>query len=306
MSFSVVIPTFNSANSLMRALRALTECLNYYDLEIVVVDDCSIDNTQVIINEFRKVMPIKVHKNSKNMGASYSRNKGVELSTHKYIVFNDCDDISLQERFDVHSSHLIKGNVISFVSSSKNYGLREVDYLLSDEIDKAIDFRYFCRFILLGEKANRNTPMHFPAATMAISKTDFYKVGMFDNDMKREEDVDFLIRAFSLGMRISTSSVKGVIRQAGNSRHQSGRANFEGDLKLIDKYGKTVLSRWEIVGSKLWFASKADYFDRKLIRAIVKLPLLGLFAPKRLFLSVFRAFPSRIQHDFKNWIANVG
>lgn len=65
------------------------------NIEIILVDDCSIDNTWSIINSYKDITEIKdivLIRNDKNMGAGYSRNRGLELAKGKYLVFLDGDD----------------------------------------------------------------------------------------------------------------------------------------------------------------------------------------------------------------------
>ena len=87
---SVVIPVYNAENTLVRCINSLLDN-SYENIEIILVDDCSNDSSLDICKNFNKEKII-VHHNEKNRGASYSRNKGIELSTGDYIMFVDSDD----------------------------------------------------------------------------------------------------------------------------------------------------------------------------------------------------------------------
>ena len=68
------------------------------EFEIIIVDDCSTDNSVKIINDFQKRdKRIKLIKNAKNMGALYARYNGAIHSKGEYILFVDSDDIVLKE-----------------------------------------------------------------------------------------------------------------------------------------------------------------------------------------------------------------
>ena len=68
------------------------------EFEIIIVDDCSTDNSVKIINHFQKKdKRIKLIKNPKNMGALYSRYNGAIHSKGEYILFVDSDDIVLKD-----------------------------------------------------------------------------------------------------------------------------------------------------------------------------------------------------------------
>jgi len=92
MKVSVVIPVYNSERTIRECL--ISVLANDYDaFEIVVVDDCSDDNTEneVIFLENKK---IKFLRNPENSGASFSRNYGVKKADGEIIIFLDSDTIT--------------------------------------------------------------------------------------------------------------------------------------------------------------------------------------------------------------------
>ena len=96
--FSVVIPTYNCAEYLKRALSSVFS-QTYQDFEIIVIDNSSTDNTQNVIKSFdnQKLKVIRV--NNKGI-IGYSRNKGIEASKGTWIAFLDSDDRWLPEKFN--------------------------------------------------------------------------------------------------------------------------------------------------------------------------------------------------------------
>ena len=94
ISFNIV--TFNRASFLKKCLSSIQN--QYFkDIEIVIVDDGSTDETIQIIDSF-KDLPIKFFQNEKNAGISFSRNRAAKLSEGKYIAILDSDDECLPER----------------------------------------------------------------------------------------------------------------------------------------------------------------------------------------------------------------
>lgn len=99
---SVIVPAYNSQNFINRAIKSIQN-QNITDIEIILVDDVSTDNTLTIIEELQKQEPrIKILKNNKNMGILYSRSVGALSSKGKYIFSLDNDDMFLD--FDVFST----------------------------------------------------------------------------------------------------------------------------------------------------------------------------------------------------------
>ena len=77
---SVIIPTYNRANLVGRAIKSVLN-QTYQNLEIIVVDDGSTDNTEEAIEEFQKQdKRIKYIKHERNMGGLAARNTGIKKS----------------------------------------------------------------------------------------------------------------------------------------------------------------------------------------------------------------------------------
>ena len=90
---SVVIPCFNSATTIERALRSV-EHQTIKPHEVLVVDDASSDNTVSIIEQFARTssLDIRVIKQSVNGGPSVARNAAWNVATSEFIAFLDADD----------------------------------------------------------------------------------------------------------------------------------------------------------------------------------------------------------------------
>ncbi|MGN0929837.1 MAG: glycosyltransferase [Alphaproteobacteria bacterium] len=91
-SISIIVPVYNAEKTLKRCLDALLK-QTYKNLEIVCVDDCSVDNSFEILNEYAsKDSRVKVFRNDVNKGVGYTRQKGLDSSTSEYIMWCDSDD----------------------------------------------------------------------------------------------------------------------------------------------------------------------------------------------------------------------
>lgn len=89
---SIVIPVFNTEKYISRCIGSIVE-QGLENYEIIIVDDCSIDRSYHILKDWEsKYSKIKLFHNEKNMGAGFTKNKGLKLCTGKYICFVDSDD----------------------------------------------------------------------------------------------------------------------------------------------------------------------------------------------------------------------
>ncbi|MCF8369945.1 MAG: glycosyltransferase [Bacteroidales bacterium] len=94
---SIIMLSYNAELYLNEAIESvLNQDLNNY--ELIIIDDGSSDNSLNIIKSFNDKR-IKIHQNETNQGIVYSRNKGIRLSSGKYIGMLDSDDIALPGKF---------------------------------------------------------------------------------------------------------------------------------------------------------------------------------------------------------------
>lgn len=89
---SVIIPLFDEESNLCRCLDSVID-QTLRDIEIICVDDCSKDNSPEILRCYeKKDERIRIFRNRKNSGLSFSRNKGMEAAEGEYLFFLDADD----------------------------------------------------------------------------------------------------------------------------------------------------------------------------------------------------------------------
>ena len=93
MKISVIIPTFNRGEMVVKCVESVLAS-DWDALEVVVVDDCSPDDTaQRIADHFGADGRVKYLRNAKNSFQAYSRNRGAEIATGEYLLFLDDDNI---------------------------------------------------------------------------------------------------------------------------------------------------------------------------------------------------------------------
>jgi glycosyltransferase involved in cell wall biosynthesis len=90
---SVIIPCYNTARYINKCINALEKQL-FKDFEIIIIDDCSTDNTVDVIEQIKKATELSINliRNTVNSGPAVSRNKGIMAATSEYITFCDSDD----------------------------------------------------------------------------------------------------------------------------------------------------------------------------------------------------------------------
>lgn len=95
---SIITPSYNTA----RFLRQTIECVRaqtYTNWEMLIVDDCSTDDTDGVVASFRDER-IRFYKNDRNRGAAYSRNFALRQARGRWIAFLDSDDLWLPDKLE--------------------------------------------------------------------------------------------------------------------------------------------------------------------------------------------------------------
>lgn len=90
---SIITPTYNSSEFIEETIYSVLN-QTYENWELILVDDCSSDNTIKLISNFaEKDKRILILKNEKNEGAAISRNKAIKIAKGRFIAFLDSDDL---------------------------------------------------------------------------------------------------------------------------------------------------------------------------------------------------------------------
>ena len=104
---SVIMPAYNAEEYIGEAISSILS-QTYEKLELIVVEDCSTDNTIGQIDKYRDDNRIVVIKNPVNKGISYSTNTGIGTAKGKYIALLDDDDMAAVNRIELQVDYLEK------------------------------------------------------------------------------------------------------------------------------------------------------------------------------------------------------
>jgi len=181
MKISVIIPTYNRARTIERAMTSVFR-QTYPAIEVIVVDDCSDDQTAEILKEYED--RIKVITNESNRGVSFSRNLGIEAASGDWIAFLDSDD-----RWDKHKLETQK----IFHADNHNYMISQCDEIW---IRNGVRVNPMAKHAKVGGwifKECIPRCIVSPSATIAHISV-FEKIGLFDEHLMACEDYDLWLR----------------------------------------------------------------------------------------------------------------
>lgn len=185
---SVIIPTYNRAHLIKRAIESILN-QSFQDFEIIIVDDGSTDSTEDVIKSFQeKDKRIRYFRHGKNEGEGAARNTGIKLSQSPFIAFQDSDDISLPERLEKQVKILEKEpNEVGLVYSDMwRITKKEKSYFHSPTImpENKITYNKALAYGVLG----------IGIGSSLLRREVFKKTGIFDEGLPVYIDLEFFIR----------------------------------------------------------------------------------------------------------------
>ncbi|MFN4151216.1 MAG: glycosyltransferase family 2 protein [Candidatus Sericytochromatia bacterium] len=183
---SVVIPTYNRSNYLIEALNSVIN-QTYKNIEIIIVDDGSKDNTKEIVNnyiELNKIKNIKYYYKD-NGGVATARNFGIQKSEGIFISFLDSDDLWKEDKL-LKQIKLFNDPKIGLVHSHYSI-LKEDNQLITNIPEKEEKFN---------GNMYSNMKIHnlVGTSTVVIRKECIDKVGFFEGEYSPAEDYDLWLR----------------------------------------------------------------------------------------------------------------
>lgn len=200
---SIIIPVKNGANYLYEALSGIKA--QKMNMEIIVVDDGSDDNTFEIAQNFADI----VLKHHISKGSVVAKNTALKIATGKYIMFHDHDDVMNENALLQMYDELEKDEKISAVMAK-----------IKDFISPEISAEERQKIVIRIEPYSGL----FSGATL-MRKEIFDKIGLFNENLKAGEIIDWQIKMQEQGLKIKKLDFVSANRRIHNSNF--GRTNKE-------------------------------------------------------------------------------
>lgn len=109
---SIVTPAYNVEKYIEKTINSVLN-QTYKNWEMIIVEDCSKDNTFKLIQNLSKIDGrIKVYQNDNNRGVSFTRNKAINIAQGKYIAFLDADDLWDKKKLEKQINFMEKEKIL--------------------------------------------------------------------------------------------------------------------------------------------------------------------------------------------------
>ena len=196
---SIIIPTFNRPHLLPRAVESARDAGK--DVEIIVVDDASVDETSTVC---RKLTGIRYVRLEHNQGVAGARNVGLLASRSNYIAFLDDDDLRLPGSIDLQADALDANTDVGFVCGAML--LANQDYSLTGETSVPTAGK--------GDRFWELLELAFPVMPLCvlIRKDCFTRVGLLNSRLRGIDDWDILVRIAELYSVMVLAEAVGIYR----------------------------------------------------------------------------------------------
>ncbi len=178
---SVIIPTFNRSHIIERAIQSVVD-QNYKNIELIIVDDGSVDNTKEIVSKYDCI-----YIKTENHGVSHARNQGVDKASGEWIAFLDSDDQWLPKKLESQLSYLNENPNCEFIHTNEIWIRNGVRVNPNKKYKKAGADQFIPSLKLCA----------ISPSTVLMSKKLFFKHGGFREDYPCCEDYDLWLKITS-------------------------------------------------------------------------------------------------------------
>ena len=181
---SVIIPTYNRGNLIIKSIKSVLN-QTFKNLEVIVIDDGSSDNTEHLVNKITDKR-LKYVKLSSNKGSSNARNIGIKNANGQFISFQDSDDIFYPNKIEKQLKNIINRNsILDFCKINVIYN-STYSYLIPNKRQE--------NSILKGDIFNELISRgNFISTQSMLIRTNYMKKHLFDIDMPRLQDYDVIL-----------------------------------------------------------------------------------------------------------------
>ncbi|MGR6087019.1 MAG: glycosyltransferase family 2 protein [Arcticibacter sp.] len=233
---SVLMPCYNAEAFLVEALDSILN-QTYQNMEIVLLDDGSKDQTkQIILESAKRDSRIKPVFNESNMGLIRTLNKGLDFSSGEYVARMDADDVSMPNRIETLVSVLEADKSLDLASAGC-YSLSESGHKMSRVYPKACTpkgLKFVCFF---------STPVLHPCV---VFRKSLMADDRFDEEYLHSEDYEIFSRLLLKGKRF---------------------VNIDEPLYMLRKNFQSVSHKFESIQisthNRISFRNIHDYFTRQ-------------------------------------------
>ena len=180
---SVIIPSYNRETTIKRSVQSVLN-QSYTDLEVIVVDDCSTDDTSSVVNRIMaRDNRVKYIKHEINAGACAARNTGIAAASGEYIAFQDSDDSWRKDKLKIQMETMKRFQAdVCICKMKRHYRSNNRTSIYPNVETGLIEYMDIIKQPLVSTQ-------------MILAKREVFADHIFDIKVKRMQDFDWSVRA---------------------------------------------------------------------------------------------------------------
>lgn len=249
---SVIIPAYMAENYIRECIESVLS-QNYPNVEIIVIDNNSTDNTADIAGKY----PLVKVFHEKRQGVAYARNCGLSYATGEYILFLDSDDFLSPDTISILMENVLLKNVdiirfrLKYIYGENKIRLEKKDFENNLIVEKKDFFKAVYKKMIIG--------IAFNSVCRCLYKASVIKDLRFDTKLSTAEDLLFNIHAFTKAKNfLYLSEIFYCYRKVTNSLTGKG-------LTLWEKYRSNLIISKHLI-SFLEYWGENTFYNRIMIR----------------------------------------
>lgn len=253
--FSIIMPVYNAEKYVEQSIKSVLN-QTFTNFELIIIDDCSKDNSYRICEQFKNEKNIILIKNYRNLGVADTRNLGLKLAKGFYITFLDADDY-------------IDENLLEYIFEIlKN---KNIDYLKYSVFEEYFDFNNKLKYVRFSQCTDNycNTQKNIILESIKLEQyplfgyawNGFYLSKIirsnnikFNNKLAMNEDFDFNIQYINYINNMQCISFGGYhYRKLSNNDSLSSKKQndyYKLHIMKIDEFSK-ILNKFNIIDHKI-------------------------------------------------------
>ena len=236
---SVVIPTYNRANTILKSVNSFLN-QTYKNIEVIVVDDCSTDDTLGLLKQINDSR-LKIICHEKNKGQNAARNTGIKSCSGEYIAHHDSDDVWRLNKLEIQINKLIK----------KNADIICCQTAVNDEISHKYIYNHPDSKLVKEGFISYNQLLKYNCTTSQtlLGKAECFKTVLFDETQPRFTDWALSLDLVKKYNFYYQQVVLADVFQQQDSITKNPQKGVKGMEMLFEKHKNAILSDPEITES---------------------------------------------------------
>jgi len=259
---SIIIPTYNRARFLPRAIKSILN-QTYQDWELIIVDDGSTDNTKEVVKKYLKDPRIK-YIQTENLGAANARNVGVNKAKNNWVTFLDSDDEAYPYWIETWVGAINRQPGTGLISSGCD--ISKKNQIIAKKLPEK-------NSKLFGNLIYKITN----GGSFGLKKELFKEIGGYDTNFKANQHTELAYRLipYIQEHQIKTLAFDECLVKIhihdGERIRNNWQAVFEGTIKIIDKHNNLLKKDPILLSNYYGVAANAAYRTGKNKKEILKL-----------------------------------